>query len=57
MEAAGAPLGERISTVHGRMPADLETLHKGLEQLQVDDVVLDYEHIDRGNGTLEEAGR
>lgn len=46
MKTAGAPLLDSVATVGGRLPADLETLDKGLEQLEVNGVIFDNEDAD-----------
>ena len=41
MKAALPPLGHGVFAVHGGLPAHLEALHEGFEELEVDDVVFD----------------
>lgn len=49
VKATGAPLLNSFSSVHGCLPAYLEALDKGFEQLQIDGVVFDDEYADRGH--------
>ena len=54
MEAALAPLGHGVLAVHGGLPAYLEALHEGFEELQVDDVIFDDQDVDGWDaGTVE----
>jgi hypothetical protein len=44
----GSPFGDGFAPVHGGLPSYLETLHKGFKELEIDDVVFNDQHIDRG---------
>ena len=57
METSIAPLTNRFAAIHRGLPAHLQTFHKRLEELEVDDVVFDNEHIDRRNCAIEKARR
>lgn len=46
MESACSPLCHGLLSVHGPLPANLQTLHKCTQNSQIDDVVFHDQHID-----------
>ena len=46
MESTCSPLCHSLFSVHGPLPANLQTLHEGAQNSQVDDVVFHDQHID-----------
>jgi hypothetical protein len=49
MKATSLPLCHGFLAVHGPLPSHLETLHKGSQNTQIDDVVFNNQHIDWGH--------
>jgi hypothetical protein len=53
MESASLPLRYSFLAVHGPLPPDLETLHKGSQDSQIDDVVFHNQHVDGRYGAIQ----
>lgn len=55
MKATLSPLIDGLSPIHRRMPPDLETLHKGFEKFEIDDIIFDDEDVDWRYGSVQKA--
>lgn len=56
MKPAGSPFRDCIPSIHGRMPSDFESFHECFEKLEVDDIILDNEDVDRRHSPIEKTG-
>ena len=55
MEATSPPLVDCFTPVHSGLPSYFETLHEGFEKFEIDDVVLDDQHVDRRDCTIKQS--